>query len=74
MQRVIQLLTAELRDSAADQWDGVLSRFGDTYHVKFYLFRGTDQVGGGKVELPQEVRDKMPNRRQGMKPAAADAR
>src|SRR5215469_15661700 len=49
---VIQLMTAELRDSPANQWDAALARFGETYHVKFYLFRGPNQEGGDKVELP----------------------
>ena len=62
---VIQLLTAELRDSSANQWDGALARFSDTYHVRFYLFRGQDQTGGVNVDLPPEVRAKMPDRRPG---------
>ncbi len=65
---VIQLMTAELRDSPGNQWDTVLARFGETYHVKFYLFRGPNQAGGEKVELPPEVREKMPNRRPGAEP------
>lgn len=65
VQNVIQLLTAELRDSPADQWKEVLSRFGDTYHVQFYLFRGVDQINGASVNLPEEVREKLPNHRPG---------
>src|SRR5271157_732094 len=53
VQNVIELLTADLKDSPADQWNGILNRFGKTYHVQFYLFRGWDEVSGGKVELPQ---------------------
>jgi two-component system sensor histidine kinase CpxA len=65
VENVIQLLGAELRDSGADQWDAVLKRFGETYKVQFYLFRGVEQVSGPKVNLPQPVRDRMPNRRPG---------
>src|ERR1700722_3094433 len=54
-QKAIQLLTADLRDSPADEWNGDLSRFGDTYHVQVYLFRGVDQTAGAAVSLPKEV-------------------
>ena len=62
---VIQLMTLELRDSPADEWDAVLTQYGEKHHVKFYLFRGPDQAGGVKVDLPPEVREKMPDRRPG---------
>ena len=68
VQNVLDLLSAELRDNPAEAWDGVLERLGESYHVRFYLFRGTEQVGGLKVDLPQPVRDKMPNRRAGAPP------
>lgn len=63
VRNAIQLLTGELRDSPLDQWNGVLNRYGETYHVQFYLFRGWDQVSGASVKLPDAVREKMPNHR-----------
>jgi two-component system sensor histidine kinase CpxA len=62
---VIQLMTLELRDSPADEWDAVLAGDGEKYNVKFYLFRGKDEAVGGKVDLPTEVREKMPDRHPG---------
>jgi two-component system, OmpR family, sensor histidine kinase CpxA len=61
LENAIQLMTAELRDNSQDRWDSVLTHFDETYHVRFYLFRGWDQVAGLTVNLPQAVHDKMPN-------------
>jgi two-component system sensor histidine kinase CpxA len=58
-------MTAELRDNPASEWDGALARVSGPYGVKFYLFRGKEQVGGTNVDLPAEVRAKMPDRRPG---------
>ncbi|HTA30588.1 MAG TPA: hypothetical protein VK731_08875, partial [Candidatus Cybelea sp.] len=61
VQNAIHLLNEDLRDTPSDRWNGILSRYGDTYHVQFYLFRGVDQVSGAAMNLPKEVREKMPN-------------
>src|SRR5882724_7674711 len=62
VQNVIQLLSAELRDTPGDKWNGVLNRFSDNYHVQFYLYRGPEQLAGAPVVLPREVRERLPKR------------
>jgi len=68
LDNVIQYMSAELRDNPGSEWGGALARVSEPYGVKFYLFRGRDQVGGTKVDLPAEVRAKMPDRRPGANP------
>jgi two-component system sensor histidine kinase CpxA len=62
-QKVTQLLTAELRDRPQTNWTGVLKQFSDTYNVQFYLFRNGEQLAGETVKLPDEVRERVNERR-----------
>ncbi|MDB6022768.1 MAG: Integral rane sensor signal transduction histidine kinase [Pedosphaera sp.] len=67
LQTVTQVITEELRDRPQQEWNGVLQRFSDAYHVQFYLFHNEDMLAGTPVELPSEVRARMMERR-GMNP------
>ena len=63
IQRVMQLITAELRDRPRTEWNTVLKRFSDTYNVQFYLFHNDEQLAGVSVSLPSPVRDRMSEHR-----------
>src|SRR5947209_6814434 len=51
-----ELIGADLRHSAQNDWSAILARYGAAYHVNFFLF-GYDgrQVAGEPVALPKEV-------------------
>ena len=63
IQAVSDLITAELHASDRSKWDEVLKRFGDAYHVRFYLFRNTGtQVAGDHITLPPAVQSRLTER------------
>src|ERR1700722_3976867 len=45
-QAVTQLITEDVRDSPRSDWDAVLKRYSDVYHVQFFLFRNHEQIAG----------------------------
>src|SRR5438874_1853687 len=55
-----ELIGAELRHSPRKNWNEILARFSDAYHVNFFLF-GYDgsQAAGEPIELPEEVHTKL---------------
>ena len=53
------VIVSELEESPRFEWNQVLRRFGDAYHLKFYLFRDATQLGGEPVQLPGEVRSRL---------------
>src|SRR5579859_7961938 len=59
LQDVTRLISEELRVLPQSEWNGVLQRSSDVYHVQFYLFHNGDQLAGATVTLPREVRDRM---------------
>jgi len=60
VQAVADVMAAELKTAKREDWNTVLARFSEGYHLKFYLFRADGaQVGGESVTLPAEVGDKM---------------
>ena len=67
LQEVTRLISEELRDRPQSEWDNVLKRFSDVYHVRFYLFRNSDQLAGATVMLPREVEQRLMER-PGMNP------
>ncbi len=70
IQKVTQSLRTSLRNRPRADWNEVLKEFGDIYKVHFYLFRNDGgQIAGDEINLPPEVRAKIPNRRgMGMPP------
>ena len=54
------MITDELHNNTRDQWDAILQRFADAYHLGFYLFRNDGkQLAGKEIELPQEVHARL---------------
>jgi len=54
------LIVEELNTNSPDDWDGVMERFGDAYHVHFALFENNGAHQIGQIPpLPQEVQDRM---------------
>src|ERR1700759_4723449 len=54
MQTVTVLIAEELRSLPQKNWDEVLKRCGDAYHVQFYLFHNSEQLAGVPVTLPAD--------------------
>ena len=64
IQAISEVIVSEVNDRPPSQWNGVLERFDDAYHIQFLIYRsdGT-QVAGVSNTLPSEVRDRLPERR-----------
>lgn len=63
------LIFAELNEKPRTEWDQILKRFGDWYHLEFLVFReDATQVAGPNVVLPPEVRARFMERRGPMMP------
>ncbi|HYE33619.1 MAG TPA: HAMP domain-containing sensor histidine kinase [Methylomirabilota bacterium] len=56
LQSITDLLRGELSRSQEGEWDQVLARFAEAYHVDFYLFREDgSQAAGPAITLPLAV-------------------
>ena len=54
------LVVGELNTTPPDEWDRVLERFSDAYHVRLSLFEANgDHLIGGITDVPQAVRERM---------------
>jgi len=74
IQKVTQSLRTSLRNRPRSDWNEVLKEFSDIYKVRFFLFRNDGgQIAGDEVNLPPEVRARIPNRR-GMGPPPGEGR
>lgn len=62
LQTVTVVITEELRSIPQKDWNVVLQRFSDAYHVQFYLFHNAEQLAGAPVILPAEVRGRLEHR------------
>lgn len=59
-QAVTRLISEELRARPQTEWNGVLQRFNDAYHMRFLLFRENgEQIAGEPATLPPEVRARV---------------
>ena len=64
IQAITKLITAELRERPRQEWNSVLERFSEVYALEFFLFRNDGvQAAGAPVELPEEVQEKIRERR-----------
>ncbi len=55
------LIVDDLNNTSPDQWDAVIDRYADAYHVRFALFDDEGRHLIGPVEdLPREVRTQLP--------------
>jgi two-component system sensor histidine kinase CpxA len=64
IQAITRLISAELRERPRSEWDSVLARFSEVYALDFYVFRNDGvQAAGAPVELPNEVQEKLRERR-----------
>ena len=54
---VSEWIASELRENPRENWNGVLARASNAYHVKFLLFGyDNNQIAGETVALPPEIR------------------
>lgn len=75
IQAVTNLISSEVHNSPPGQWNGILKRFEDAYHVRFYLFNNDGgQLAGETVELPAKVRARLIERPPRLPPAGAPPR
>jgi two-component system sensor histidine kinase CpxA len=63
MEAVTKLLTGELRERPQADWNGVLERYSEANHVKFFLFHNGEELAGAPVTIPAEVRARLSERR-----------
>ena len=60
IQEVSNLISDELHGNPRENWDGILKRFEDAYHVRFYLFANDGvQLAGDRIELPKGVHARL---------------
>lgn len=64
IEAVTELLVSELNSQPRANWNEVLQRFGNAYHVEFFVFHSDgQQMGGRGIDLPPELRRQMLVRR-----------
>lgn len=60
LEAVRDLIIGELETTLPDEWEQVLQRYNDAYHVRFALFDDkADPLVGGIAELPPDVRKRL---------------
>jgi len=60
IQSASQIILAELNDHPSTEWNAILQRFSDVYHIKFVLFDNDGpQLAGKPVSLPPEISAKL---------------
>ena len=53
---IADAISSQLRSSSREQWTEILKTYGDTYHVKFYVFQMSGrQAAGDVVALPRQL-------------------
>src|SRR5438093_5641766 len=72
IQAVGEVIMDELNESPRGEWDEILARFSNRFHVQFSLYRndGT-QLAGESMPLPAAVHDRLIERR-GPPPVLSD--
>src|SRR5262245_45074098 len=58
---ITRLVTADLQNTDASDWDGVMKRYSEEYGISIRLYRNTgEQLAGTRSPLPPEVDARMP--------------
>jgi two-component system sensor histidine kinase CpxA len=64
IQSLGELLVTDLRSADRQDWNKVLEKFSEAYHLQFYIFRNDGElVAGQSVFLPKDVRGRLAEER-----------